>query len=136
MADQPAPDDTEELLAAAESLRDEMRRFRNTRQLLVAAMTMLTAALIAAVVLFSVYETNTRAQANQNHALLNELKANQVIACRVGNDLRARERLLWQHLLIESEKQGQVSKAGRAFVAYAERTFPPLNCEQLYATGG
>lgn len=126
-------EDPEALLRESQALRREVRTFRITRQVLVAAMAVLIAALIAAGVLFSVYLANTRAEANSTRQVLREIHDNQVSACQIGNDLRSRERALWAHLLLESEKQGHVSKAGRAFVAYAEHTFPALDCAKLFA---
>lgn len=131
MAVPPSPDDAT-MMHTAEALRAEIHSFRITRQLLITAMSVLTAAAIALGVIFGVYLHNTRVQANQNHDILVQIRLSQLTACRDGNDRNTRQVQLWKHLVAVTGNGKPETPLAKAFIRYVEATFPQRNCAKLY----
>lgn len=80
------------------------------------------------------------AQSRDNSVTLSELHANSVNACHLGNETRAQEIMLWDHLASISHpspgetkaRQERDAKAVAGLLAYIKRTFAPRDCQALY----
>jgi hypothetical protein len=72
--------------------------------------------------------------------LLIELHGNQIQGCHIGNDNRATNRQLWDHILSLSGQQppppgetlAQQEAQATAFRLYVHRKFSPVDCAKVY----
>lgn len=104
-----------------------------TRRLTIALTVSVIADIVLSVVLaFVVVHEHTNAAA---------IKANQIRACRIGNDARAAQRRLWSHVIDISEKprpsETPAERADRLrtlhqFKVFIAREFHNVNCRALY----
>ena len=78
--------------------------------------------------------------AQRNQATIAELHAGNVSACQLGNQTRAAEVALWEHVAAISKPQPGESAAQRrrraqvlaAFLTYVHKTFAPRDCAAIY----
>lgn len=62
------------------------------------------------------------------------LHSSQLTACAIGNQTRAEQRQLWEHLLAEAtvKTSGPSTQEEKDFLAYVNQTFAPVNCATVY----
>lgn len=87
--------------------------------------------------------TITAAQAHDASARANstvaQLHATQVNACNAGNQTRAAEIQLWNHiasLTVGPQTPAAQRKADEQLLAFVRQTFAAKNCAKIYATKG
>jgi hypothetical protein len=124
---------------SVESLADEVRGLaaagRRSRVLIVVVFVLIAAVIAAgAVAGFAIEQAaSARADASAVHT-------SNLVACRAGNQSRAQQIALWDHVAAIStppphSTQAQIQKNKRviaAFLAYVGRVFAPRDCQALY----
>jgi len=78
--------------------------------------------------------------AHRAEATVTELRATSIAACNLGNQARAEQVALWEHIATISKPPPHESPAARkrqaqvltAFLAYIHRVFAPRDCAAIY----
>jgi hypothetical protein len=58
------------------------------------------------------------------------LHSSQLTACAIGNQTRAQQRVLWQHLVAESKTPPTAEI--KSFLDFVNKTFAPVSCSDVY----
>jgi len=137
--DREALDTAQGLTAALRGVGSELERLnafgRRNRHLIWGTIVSLVidVALTVVVAVFAV-------QAHEASVTVGELHATQIAACRIGNQSRAAQVALWEHVASVSTPpphatRSEIAKRKRtlaAFLAYVAKVFAPKNCQEIY----
>ena len=134
------------LTRALEDVDAELKRLnaygRTSRHLIagLAVSLLLDVILTIVVAVFAVQAHEANSRATIAGATASAIHSSQISACQIGNQLRVRQVGLWEHLIAVSQpppqetaaQKRQRAKTAAAFLVYVKKTFPRLNCQQVY----
>lgn len=90
---------------------------------------------VAVTIVVAIFAGQANSASTQASATLTQLHRTQIAACRIGNQGRAQEVALWEHIAAVGTTRKTPAKArreDRALLAYIRKIFAPRDCAAIY----